>query len=259
MSPIKDLFDGVRYFFRGFSFLLSKPRLWPWALIPFLINLALILVMIWVFVHYYGDLYGWLVSYVGDLTIDNPSTWYWQALNALLWVVNVLFQLLLVLVALILLLIVGYAAGLIIAAPFNDALSERVEIIVTGKEGPPFVWKKFLGDMLRIIRVESVKAAILIVIPIALLVLNLIPGVGGVIYVVLTLIFGAWDLGFAFADLPLGRRIVPTGDRFRFGWRHKWSLVGLGAGFVIPFFSLLFAPILVVGGTLLTIDRRGST
>ncbi len=257
MALIKDFIAGVHFLFRGFRYLFAHPRLWPWAILPTLLGLLLMGAMLGLFIHYYGDVYGWLSDHLGHITIADPDTWYWVALDGLLWVLDKFFQLLVILISIILLLIVGYAAALVIAAPFNDALSERVETLVTGREPPPFSWKKFVGDLLRILKIESIKAAILIAIPIVLFVLNFIPVVGAPLYVALTFFFGCWDLGFSFADLPMGRKVMPLGERWRFAKRQRWALVGLGVGFLIPFFSLLFAAPLTVGGTLLYLDREG--
>ena len=254
MSRMKDFIKGFGCLMRGFAFLASHPRLWPWAIIPTIINIILLVVMIFAFVHYYGPLHGWLTAHLGHLDIQNPTTWYWHVVDALLWIVDAIFQLLIVLMSLMLMLIVSYVLGLIIAAPFNDALSERVEILVTGAEPPPFSWKKFIFDTLRTIRIEAIKAAILLAIPIVLFVLSFIPIVGAPLYIILTFFFGAWDLGFTYADLPMGRRVLPFRDRVAFAKANKWALIGLGSGFIIPFFALLFSPPMVVGGTLLYIQ-----
>jgi len=218
---------------------------------PSLINFIIFLIMIFAFVHYYGDIYGWLTAHLGHLDIENPTTWYLHVADALLWVLNLLFQILIVILTLIILLIVSYVLGLIIAAPFNDALSERVETLVAGTEPPPFSWKKFVKDIVRTIRIETIKAAVLIAIPVVLFVLNIIPVIGGPLYVALTLTFGAWDLGFAYADLPMGRRVLPLRERVDFAMKNKWALIGLGSAFVVPFFNLIFVAPMVVGGTLL--------
>ena len=152
-------------------------------------------------------------------------------------------------------LVIAYSLSFIVAAPFNDALSERVETILTNEEPPPFTMKKFIGDMLRIIKIESIKAAILLAIPVLLFILNFIPVIGGPIYIFLTLVFGAWDVGFAFADLPMGRKVVPLRGRWEFAKKNKWALMGFGAGFIIPFFTLVFAAPMVVGGTLLYVEK----
>lgn len=256
MSRIKGFLQGINYLVRGFGFLLKTPKLWLWAIFPTIINLAILGLMITVFIHYYSDIYAWLSSHIGRFTLENPNTWYLHVLSSLLFVANFLFQALLILVSLILLLITSYALSFIIAGPFNDALSERVEILLTGTKTPPFTFVKFFGDLIRTIKIESIKAIILISLPILLFVFNFLPAIGGPLYVILTFIFGAWDLGFSYSDLPYGRRAAPFSERFKFARKNFWSLVGLGIGFVIPFFSLIFTAPLVVGGTILFIDKK---
>jgi len=255
MSRIKNLGTGFTYIFRGFGLLFQKPKLWPWAILPTIINLILIVIILSVFIHYYGDLYGWLADHIGHIGIENPGAWYWHVLDGILWVIDVLFQVLIVLISLVILLIVAYGLSFIVAAPFNDALSERVETILTGEEPPAFTVKKFIGDLFRIVKIESIKAIILIAIPVVLFVLNVIPVIGGVLYVLLTLVFGAWDLGFAFADLPMGRKVIPLKGRWEFAKTNKWTLIGFGAGFIVPFFALIFAAPMVVGGTILYVEK----
>lgn len=251
MSRMKEFFTGFGCLVEGFTYLASHPRLWKWAILPTLINIALLIIMIGAFFHYYSDIYGWLTAHLGHLDIENPASWYMHVLSWLVWVANLLFQFLIIILSLILLLIVSYVIGLIVSAPFNDALSERVETLVAGIKPPPFSFKKFIKDIVRTIRIEAVKAAILLAIPIVLFVLNIIPVIGGLIYVALTLIFGAWDLGFAYADLPMGRRVLPLRQRVDFAMKNKWALIGLGSAFIIPFFNLIFVAPMVVGGTLL--------
>lgn len=254
MSSAKGFVSGVVHLLRGFSFLASHLRLWPWALLPTIINLLLLAIMLGAFVHYYGDIYGWLSAHIGRFEISNPTTWYWHILSGVLWFLNILFGLLIVLMSLIILLLISYALGIIIASPFNDALSERVETIAVGTVPPPFALGKFIKDIFRIVKIESLKGLIFIAIPAFLFIFNFIPGVGGVLYVTLTFIFGAWSLGFAYADLPMGRRVAPLSKRLAFARENFWSLAGLGCGFAIPFFGLVFAAPMAVGGTLLYID-----
>jgi CysZ protein len=255
MSRILELTSGFAYFFKGLRFMASRPRLLVLAAIPTAINLMILVVMVASFAHYYGDVYGWLSAHLGHLDIANPQAWYMHALDGLLWVADLLFQLLIILASLVILLLVSYGLSFIVAGPFNDMLSERVEIMLTGVEPPPFSFKKFIADLARTIRVESAKAALMVAIPLVLLVFMLIPGAGGVLYVGLTFVFGAWDLGFSYADLPMGRKAFPFKARIEFAKRNKWTLIGFGAYFAVPFFALIFAAPMVVGGTILYLDR----
>lgn len=255
MRLIKDLGSGLRFLIRGFTFLLGHPRLWIWAIVPTAINLLILAVMVGVFVHYFGDLYGWLSSHLGLSGWESPDAWWQTFINGVLWAVNMVFQVFIVLLSLVILLIISYAASFIVAGPFNDMLSEKVETIVTGREEPPFTIKKFISDLWRTIKVESLKAVVLLAIPVVLFIFSFIPVIGPPLYVFLTFVFGAWDLGFSYADLPYGRKARPFRERWEFARRERWALIGLGAGFIIPFFALVFAPPMVVGGTLLYIER----
>jgi uncharacterized protein involved in cysteine biosynthesis len=256
MRRIKDVFLGLSFVGKGFSMLMRTPRLWPAAIIPFVISIFLLAAMIWSFVHFYSGIYDWLVGHMGHIGIQNPDSWYMYILAALLWVVNVIFQLFVILMSLTIILVASYGIGLIVASPFNDALSERVETILTGIGPPPFSFKKFVVDTIRIVKIESLKGAMLISIPLVLLIVNFIPAIGGPIYIVATSAFGAWALGFSYADIPMGRRAIAFKERIAFGKRHGWALAGFGAPFIIPFFSLIFSPALVVGGTMLYVDRK---
>ncbi|MFA4874168.1 MAG: EI24 domain-containing protein [bacterium] len=255
MSRIKGIRDGLIFLVRGFTFLAARPRLWPWAILPTIVNLILLGVMLGIFIHYYSGLYSWLASHLGIGEIANAAAWWQHLLNWLLAAAGIILKALIVLLTLIMLMLVTYGLSFIVAGPFNDALSERVETAVTGKEPPPFTLRKFISDLWRTIRVESIKAAILIAIPFVLFVVSFIPFVGSIVYIALTFLFGAWDLGFSYSDIPFGRRAAPFRERLAFAKRHRWTLMGLGAGFVVPFFSLIFAAPMVVGGTLLFVDK----
>ncbi len=255
-SIVEDFVAGIGFLFKGFGFFFSHPRLWLWAIIPFLINLILMITIIVIFAHYSDDIYTSFSAFFGGLNIENPTVWYMHALNGLLFVINLVFRLLIVIFGLIIILFISYALAIIIAGPFNDILSEQVEMIVIKSGQAPFSIKRFIKDSWRVIKMELIKALILILIPLVLFVVNFIPLIGGFLYVLLAFLFGAWDMGFAFAELPLGRRFVPIKKRFAFGSKHKWALMGLGIGFVIPFFYLIFAAPLAVGGTLLYLDRQ---
>lgn len=254
MSRIARYTKGVGFIFKGFDFFIRHPRLWLLSLIPTVINLFILAAMATIFFHYYNDIYSWFSSHLVQLKIANPDVWYLQVVNALLWVVNIIFQAFIMLLSMIILLIVSYCIGMVLAAPFNDAISERVEIMATGYEPPPFSLKKFLTDTARIVKIESLKALVLLSIPIVLFLFNFLPGVGGIIYLVTTFMFGSLSLGFSFADLPMGRKVVSLGARISFAKKHRWELMGFGVGFLVPFFSLVFSSPLVVGGTLIYVE-----
>ena len=256
MSRISNLFRGAGFFFKGCKYLWKNPKLWPWAIMPTVINLLLLAIMLGSFFHFYGDIYAWLSSHLGGLTISTANTWYLHILNGILWFFDIFFQLLIVLISLIFLMIISYCISFIVAAPFNDMLSEKVEILITGETPPKITLKKFMSDMMRVIKIESIKAAILLIIPVFLFIFNIIPVIGGTLYVIFTFTFGAWDLGFAYADLPMGRKVLSLKKRWDYAKKNKYFLIGFGWGFIIPFFALVFAAPMVVGGTMLYFEHH---
>lgn len=232
----------------------EKRVLWPWAIAPFIINIIILLAAISIFAAYYGGIHSWLTSLIGIDRTNTSAEWYAFLWSATLWVADKIVQLLVILLSAIIMLVFVYAASFIIAAPFNDLLSERVELMLTGKDPPSFELKRFICDLLRTIKVESIKAALLIAIPISLLILNLIPLIGSTLYIALTFAFGSWEMGYAFAELPFGRKASSLDERMQFAKENKWKLIGFGAGYAIPLFNLIFAAPMVVGGTILYVE-----
>lgn len=257
MSRISDLIVGSKHLAKGFVFLFAHPSLWPWALIPTILNLLLLVVTLAFFIGYYGDIYSWLALHLGIANVSQQVEL--SAYTFVIVAARIIVQMLLVILSLILIFIVAYCAGLVIASPFNDALSERVEIIKDGFSPSPFSFMRFISETMRVAKVETLKAFLLFVIPIALLILNIIPIVGGFLYIIFTFLFGSLSFGFSYADLPATRRALSFKERLIFIRRNKWALIGFGIGFIIPFFGLVFSAPMVVGGTLLYIELERRT
>ena len=251
MSRISQFFLGLRQLFRGFGFLTKHPTLWPWVFIPFLISILLLALSWGLFIHYYPGFYQFLVTHVGLQTLPEAYG-FWATLGyAALWVLKQILKLFLFLLGLIFLSLITFLIYLIVASPFFDILSEKVSTLAKGEEPLPFEWKHFFKSMGRTMLVETQKATLFLVVPLVLLVLNLIPAVGGFLYALATSLFGMWALGFISVDFPMGLKLLPFKQRFRFARHHKYSLIGFGVLFLIPFAPLLLQAAMVVGGTLL--------
>jgi len=150
----------------------------------------------------------------------------------------------------------------VVAAPFNDFLSEEVERIVTGKQGPPFSLKVILRDTVRTVGLEILKLVIyaMIMIPLFLLA-QLLPAVGHVIYSVFAFLFTALYFAVDYLDWPASRRNRSVTYRFGLLTDHFMPMFGFGTGvwlfLFIPLVNLLFMPAAVAGGTLLFLDVEG--
>ena len=243
---------------RGFIFIIKNPRLIKFTVFPIIINIILILTT-----YIFGSRY--LIGLV-DRWIPDEEAWYWAIL---FWIAVVVLVLAVSLVAAVLFYII---AG-IVCVPFNELLSQEVEAML--RERPHQedfsvrllaldIWLALVGEVKRIFLYLS------LIIP--LLLLNLIPVLGtviyGVIFGVVTLLFLAFD----FVDHPLGRRRIPFREKRKFMIKHFFSMIGFGAGvfvfLLVPIVNFIVLPLNAIGGTILfseiehrygEIEYRGTT
>jgi CysZ protein len=150
-------------------------------------------------------------------------------------------------------------AQAIFTAPWNDALSERVERLRTGREGPALTVRAVLDDVGRTIRIELGKVGLYAVVMLPLFVLSwLLPVVGQVIFAVAGWIGTALFLAFDYMDWPMARRGWGLRRRLAFIRADPWTAIGFGTGcwvmLFIPIVNVLFVPAAVLGGTTLLLD-----
>ena len=241
---------GARYVLRGFKFpLIEHPRLLGFVAVPAIINIGL-------FVALLAALGTWGGGWVGgmlDGVIAGEHAWY---IVPFVWLLRIFSWLIVAAVVGALSFVTVYLIGGVIAAPFNDLLSEKVEAIRLGTPEPPFSLKKTLSDALFAMGQELRRVAFLLLVYVVLLPLHLVPVFG-------TLVWG-W-LGFLILtmdqlDIPLAR------NRYRFTERvaavkgNVMVSTGFGAacaGFLwVPLLNFLCLPAAVVGGTLLYADLK---
>jgi CysZ protein len=204
---------------------------------------------------YYDDLGGavwsWMPASWGEAT-----GWVATLLSALRWFINLVLGLLLALLGLVLVVILSS----IVAAPFNDALSEAVEQILTGQSAPPFAFKRMLADIVRTIRLEILKVLVYAaVVGPMFLASFVVPGIGQILSLVgfaLTAIY----LGIDYVDWPAARRDWSVGERVTFARQRLAAVAGFGTGvwvlLFVPLVNLFFMPAAVAGGTMLFIAAQ---
>jgi len=215
------LFRGIWAPFRGALFV-ARHKLWWHVLLPFIINLVLAV----------GA--GLFAADLVQSQLEYEGFWQWIA----------------VIVVALLLFIFGQP---VIAAPFVDILTEKVEVIVTGKtESMSLVKSIFLALWHGLLKSGLYAVGLLVT-----AVLFMTTGVGGLFGTVLTALFLAYD-GF---DYPLARRIS--------GFRRKWRYLllenpgqtlgyatGASVMFMVPFAALIAPPFAAVGATLAFLDAE---
>lgn len=250
MSRIKELSSGFGHIKKGFGFFRGHKRLWWYAIIPTLINLLVLALMIALLIHYYSDLTSWIFGSdtAGGIT---EMSWLAKSWHYILAVLIYIAKTLIFIILLLFLMVLTFVFSMILAEPFNDLLSEKTEQIATGKDETPLSWQYIAKSIRRSIIVGLQKAAFFLAIPLLLLVLNVIPAVGSIIYLILAGLFAAFDIGFNFIDYPMSRKLWTFSKRMKMGWKNRYQLVGFGIVALIPLFAYIFAAPMVVGGTLL--------
>ncbi|MBI4864597.1 MAG: EI24 domain-containing protein [Candidatus Riflebacteria bacterium] len=228
---------------RGLAYLVRHPSLIKLAVLPFVVNtvlFCLVLVLL-------GPRANGLVN---SLLPGGGWSWYLLVVPAFLlaWLLVILLGALLVTVF-----------GTLIAGPFNEMLSARVEAL-EGRLPPEAVlnWRQALGQMGASVLHELWKWGLYLLCLVVLAPLHLIPVVGSVSWTVVGSVLSFWFLGFEYLDYCFSRRRLSFADRRRFCAVHLKECLGLGmsvaATLVVPFVNLVTMPLSVVGATLLYLD-----
>ncbi len=231
---VRDFLAGLGFFMRGVRTVATGPRLWPWAAIPVVINTVLMIGIV------VGALYAWRM-WGGTW----PDSWW---LEILYWLgIPVLLA-----VAIIVIFFLFTIVGSVLAAPFNDVLSEKVEERVLGgraDEPGGFAW--FLREMLRAVRAAVALVSIQVATLLILAVFMLIPVVGGIPFLLGSIVFAAMD----FLDVIMDRKRLRTREKFAFIWNNLSLCMGFGVAayvsLLVPGVNLLILPAGAAGATLL--------
>ncbi len=249
----KGFWTGLRYPFRGARFVyLEHPGLARiWAVPALLTFLALGAGFWWAFARH-GELAAWLWA------PPQGEAW-WQL--PLHWL-HFLYEGLVLLVLLLVALLLGVLCSSVFAAPFNDALSERVERILTGRPPPPSSWRTLLRDVLSTVLLEGLKLAIYLLVMTPLWLLSLlVPVVGPVLSSFAGFLFSAAYFALDYVDYAAARRGLPVRQRLGMLRRHSMLMLGFGLGvwalLFVPLLNLFFMPAAVTGGTMLFLESTG--
>lgn len=243
------MLDYPRGFFsllRGGRLFIRYPRLLKLVLIPLLINVVVFSLAIYFGLQFFHD-------FVQNL-LPQGDAWYWLVVYYALWVTAGLLTLVLVFFCFT-------VVGNLIASPFNELLSERIEgLLLPEVEPAPFSLKFFCRDMLRVWLVELKKLSFFVVAMLLLLLLNLLPVVGNLLYggllILLTLFFLAWEY-FAFVHERKSRDFK---YQRQFLMQRKPLVFGFASGVLlmlaVPFVQLICIPVAVAGATLLWCEEQ---
>lgn len=247
---------GAGCFPAALRLLRASPRLWWWCVLPVVVNIATFVLAVAVFL---ANLDAVTEALRAWLEAADPAAWYqwlWVGpLRLLSWMLRwVLIGLLAVAVYVLFTLVGG-----ILASPFLDVLSQRVEAIRTGRvrdETEPGLRGALAGG-LRAALEEAKRTFLFVAIQGGLCLLGLLPGLQ------LPAALGALGVTVLFLSLDysgylLDRRGVPFRVRRRWVWQHRRAMLGFGTTafltFLVPGLNFLCLPLLVTAGTLLALE-----
>ena len=249
LNKMQQVLEGFSLPVKAVKTILKYPGLKSMALVPVLVTTVIFACLIALFIYL-----------INLLNLPNDVAWeFWgpcgQWLSASWNYLSGFFQGFLKWVVMQpLCLVVCYyifsMVGMVLASPFNDMLSERVEKSVnpvTGTEVVPFSSKVMALSVYDsfVIVMKQLLASI------PCLPLLLIPIVGMVPLLTVT----AWYTGVGFLDLAMARNGKRRKDHKHIFSENKLKILGLGFAmeflFMIPFFNLLLRPIGVTAGTML--------
>jgi uncharacterized protein involved in cysteine biosynthesis len=254
-----SLAQGVGFLFDAVEVLRHERDLRRLAIVPVLLSFTSFVVAVTLIVGQASELYqlaaGWL-------PVPDAEHWYqWLWIGPALAALRVAGWLLFLLVAALCLIAAYLVAGLL-AAPFHDLLSLRVERLFNASPegGESSGLAGWGADTLRCLWEEAKKLAFFAAVVVPLGVVGFaVPGA--------QIVTGPVILGFTILFLPLDYSSYALDRRgISFRARRRWILdelpvmAGFGGaallGLAVPGLNFLAMPVLVVGGTLLAI-RHG--
>ena len=249
LKGVRGFFLGMTYPMRGVTFLFGHSGLWVRAALPALMTLLLV----GGFTYLAFDYVGPLAELVLPDSLDASTAWYARVGSA----IATFFAVLLCLLAGG---VVGFVAALPLAGPLNEVLARGVQRIHAGKTLTSEQDRGgLLSDIGRAIITAVQRVLIFGVIYVPLLLLSLIPVVG-LGFTALLFIYSAFFLAMTFLEPSQDLHQMSSKEKFSWARVHLAPYMGFGVSCVlltlIPCASLLLAPALVVGGTLLWVDAQ---
>jgi CysZ protein len=244
-----DFVRGLLYPVRGLEILRRHGGLRRYWVPPILLTALSLIVSLTFAVRYHDDALAMIWQ------VPAGEGWVAGLLGALHWVLRVLALVLGFAVSVVLTI----ALANVIAAPFNDALSEQVELRETGQPSAAFSLSRVLRDVGRTLRIELTKLLVYVAVLGPLFVLSwLFPGPGQLAYTVFASLFTVVYLALDYIDWPASRRGYGMRQRIAMLKVRPMLTLGFGAAVAVclfvPLLNLLFMPLAVAGGTRLFLD-----
>jgi CysZ protein len=243
---MSDHFDSLgistalEAFLGGIGFVISKPKVWGWALVP--VCLMMILTCAGAALLLWGG-----VTQVQSLFSPDRGTW--GAIGY--WILMVLVG--------IVAIVMGVLLGLTLAQPLSGFALEKIvhaqQLSLTGQTSPPVPYFQALLLNLRTVTCTLVVGGTAIVV---LVLVGLLFPPATIVTVPLKFVVCSWMLAWNFLDYPLGLRGWGVRARIRWCLRNFGAFTLFGACWaglcVVPGIVLLVLPMGVAGATRLVLQ-----
>lgn len=236
---------GFWYPFSSVSFIKKYPTLLTYMIIPFLINITLFSLVVYFGFTYFQEMV---------LTqIPSSDAWYWFFLHYLLLAVGSL-------VVLVMIFFTFTVVGAMIASPFNDLLSERTEVILSGSKKEEFLsFATFIADARQTLKNQFKMIAMFVAGMLFLFMLNFLPVIGSMIYAVLSVLWVIFFLIVEYTGYVFARKRLLFKEQRQLIYSRFAMMFGFGCALfcvlAIPFFQFVIIPLGVVGGTRMLFDE----
>ncbi|MCD6055434.1 MAG: sulfate transporter CysZ [Gammaproteobacteria bacterium] len=232
---------GSHYVLEGFR-LINQKGLRRFVILPVLFNIILFTLFWYVGFHFFTAFLHWL---------DGLLPHWLQWLHWLLWPLFVFSCV----------IIFAYTftfVTLLLAAPFNGLLAEKVEALLSGEIIPsPTLWA-LLKDMPRIVKREIQKLWYYLPRALGLFILFFIPLIQLAAPLVWFL-FTAWSMAMLYVDYPMDNHRLPFKTLCQQMRSQPFLYLSFGAMIalftVIPFLNLVIMPAAVAGATKLYVEQ----
>lgn len=238
-------FDGVRAFFGGIGFIVARPPLWGWALVPMFVATLFFVALAALTISLGSSLAASLVG---------PPASVWT--EALAWVVRILSW--------IVGLFVAFLVAVSVAQPLSgsalEVIARRQEVALGGHAWPD---QPFVASTLRSLRVTFTALAISVPLLLGLTAVTILFPPASVVTIPLKLCVTGLAVAYDFLDYPLGIRGAGVRSRFAFIRRHFAAVIGFGGAaaalLLVPGLGLLLLPFGVAGASRLVVESERRT
>ena len=231
---VGDLIEGMRV-------IVKTPKLWPYVVIPLIINIVVYVAVIGAGIYFFSDI---MAHYLPE-----GEGWFYTLVRYLLWVVMAV-------VIIIGIFFTFFSVACLISSPFNEILSARYEELLTGEApgGGLSVLASVAAEIKRLI-VYLIVAAVLLVITVLL---SAVPGLNLVVPL-LWMIFSGLVAAFEFLSYPLERKGLGFGPKISFIKANLLRSEGFGIAIYfslfIPVLNFMVIPAAVIGATRMVVSQ----